>query len=154
MCIMVERILFVCHGNICRSPMAEFIAKDIASRRGMSDRFEFASCAISSEEIGNDIYPPVRKELAHRGVPFESRSARRFTDDDYAYYDRIFVMDDWNLDAMMYMTVDDPDDKVRKMLSVIGEDGDVSDPWYTGRFPETFDLLHGACSALIDSYRH
>lgn len=147
-----ERILFVCHGNICRSPMAEFIAKDIVSKRGLSDRFEIASCATSNEEIGNDTYPPARRELAHRGVPYSRREARRFTDQDYSHYDRIYVMDRRNLDAVMYMTGGDPDGKVRMMLSVLGRDEDVSDPWYTGRFPATFDLLHEACSALIDSY--
>lgn len=149
---MTERILFVCHGNICRSPMAEFIAKDIVERRGLSDRFEISSCATSNEEIGHDTYPQAKKELAYRGVPYTKREARRFTDSDYAYYDRIYVMDGRNMDSMMYMTDGDPDGKVAMLLSVLGRDEDVSDPWYTGRFPATFDLLHEACTALIDSY--
>ena len=149
---MVERILFVCHGNICRSPMAEFIAKDIVSKRGLSDRFEIASCATSNEEIGNDTYPQARKELQYRGVPFTKRAARRFTDHDYQYYDRIYVMDGRNLSSIMYMTDDDPDKKVSMLLSVLGRNEDVPDPWYTGRFPATFDLLYEACTAVIDSY--
>lgn len=148
----MTRILFVCHGNICRSPMAEFIAKDIVSKKGLSDRFEIASCATSNEEIGNDTYPQARKELQYRGVPFTKREARRFTDSDYRYYDRIYCMDHRNLDALMYMTDGDPDGKIALMLSVLGRQEDVSDPWYTGRFPATFDLLYDACSALIDSY--
>lgn len=147
----VGSILFVCHGNICRSPMAEFVAKDIASRRGVADRFEIASCATSTEEIGKDTYLPVKRELERRGVPYTHRKARRFTQADYDDYDLIVVMDCWNMDSIMRYTDDDPKDKVRMMTSFLGMSTDVDDPWFTGLFSETFDLIHSACEAMFDS---
>ena len=142
-------ILFVCHGNICRSPMAEYIMKHIVSSKGISDLFDIASCATSCEEIGNDVYLPARAVLEENGISCGHRAARRFTADDYRHYDNIIVMDRRNLSAIMRMTDGDPDGKVTMMMSELGRDADVADPWYTGSFDITYDVLTEACTALL-----
>ena len=119
------RILFVCHGNICRSPMAEFIMKDAVRRRGLSDDFRIESCATSSEELGHDMYPPAKAELDRRGVPYDRRTARRMTSADYGNFDMIVAMDRWNLRNMRQFVGDDPDGTVTLMMSHAGEDREV-----------------------------
>ena len=145
------RILFVCHGNICRSPMAEFIMKDLVAKRGLSDGFRIESCATSTEELGCDIYPPAKRELDRRGVPYTRRSARQMTKADYRDHDMIIAMDRWNLRNMQRFVGDDPDGKVTLMMSHAGEDRDVDDPWYSGDFARTFDDIARACTCLLDS---
>ena len=145
------RILFVCHGNICRSPMAEFIMKDLVRKRGFSDRFEIESCATSTEELGNDIYPPAKRCLSSHGIPFERRSARQMTKADYDRYDIIIAMDSANIYNMRRFVGDDPDEKVSMMMSYCGKDKDVADPWYTGDFERTFDDISEACEGLLES---
>ena len=147
---MVTRILFVCHGNICRSPMAEFIMKKVIADRGLSEEFCIESCATSNEEIGNDIYPPAKDELRRHGVPFTKRCARRMTSADYDSYDYIVAMDYQNLRNMERFVNGDPAKKVSLMMSHAGEERGVADPWYTDDFSITFDDLYRACTGLLD----
>ena len=147
------RILFVCHGNICRSPMAEFVMKDAVRKRGLSDSFHIESCATSSEELGHDMYPPAKSELDRRGVPYERRKARRMTPADYGKFDMIVAMDRWNLRNMRPFVGDDPDNKVSLMMSHAGEDRDVDDPWYTGDFSKTYEDILRACECILDEMR-
>ena len=143
------RILFVCHGNICRSPMAEFVMKDLVRRKGLEDSYLIESCATSSEELGHDMYPPAKDELDRRGVPYERRSARRMTRDDYGRFDMIVAMDRQNLRNLLPFVGEDPERKVSLMLSHAGEDRGVADPWYTGDFSATYrDVLRG-CEGIL-----
>lgn len=144
------RILFVCHGNICRSPMAEFIMKDMVSKRNLKD-FHIESCATSTEELGNDLYPPAKRCLSSHGIPFEHRSARQMTSKDYDRFDMIIAMDSWNIRNMRYFVNGDPERKVSLMMSHCGKDGDVDDPWYSGDFETTYNDITEACGALLDS---
>lgn len=141
------KILFICHGNICRSPMAEFILKDLALKAGVSDRFETASAAVSREEIGNPVYPPARRELARHGISCAGKTARQVTRADYDYYDRIYYMDRSNARYLERMLPVDRD-KIRPLLPQ-----DVADPWYTGDFEATWtDLLEG-CQKILEEFR-
>ena len=143
------RILFVCHGNICRSPMAEFVMKDIVSRHGLAEMYQIESCATSSEELGHDMYPPAKEELRRRGVPFVRRSARRMTEEDYGRFDMIVAMDRENLRNMHRFVGNDPEGKVSLLMSHAGEDRGVDDPWYTGDFSATYrDVVRG-CEAIL-----
>ena len=144
------RILFVCHGNICRSPMAEFIMKDMVRGRGLAGKYHIESCATSTEEIGCDIYPPAKRCLSSHGIPFEHRSARQMTSDDYGSYDMIIAMDTVNLRNMRRFVGDDPEKKVSLMMDHCGRGGDVADPWYTGDFERTYDDISEACEGLLD----
>ena len=147
-------ILFVCHGNICRSPMAEFILKDLVRTRGLEGRFRIASAAVSAEELGNPIYPPARRCLSRHGIPFDpDKRARRVVPEDYGRFDRIICMDASNLRLIRRIIPDDPQGKIRLMMSYAGVSRDVADPWYTGDFEETFrDILTG-CEAMLDACR-
>lgn len=144
----MHRILFVCHGNICRSPMAEFIMKDIV-KDSERDDFFIESCATSTEEIGCDIYPPAKRVLREHGIAFESRMARQMTSDDYDRYDHIIAMDRNNIRNMSYFIRNDPENKVSLLMDEVGRHVDVADPWYTGDFERTFDDISEACNALF-----
>ena len=147
---MKKRILFVCHGNICRSPMAEFILKALVKARGLSDDYYIESAAVSTEEIGNGIYPPARRCLSQHGVWFDpSKTARQVTSSDYDRFDRIIVMDASNLRLIKRIIPSDPDGKIHLMMSYTGVGRDVADPWYTGDFEETFQDLLEACQAML-----
>ena len=144
----MHRILFVCHGNICRSPMAEFIMKDIVQRSGRDD-FIIGSCATSTEEIGCDIYPPAKRALDLHGIQYETRMARQMTSDDYDKHDLIIAMDRNNIRNMSRFIKGDPDGKVSLMMDEVGRHIDVADPWYTGDFERTYDDISEACQALF-----
>ena len=144
------RILFVCHGNICRSPMAEFVMKHLVAEAGLSDQFEIASAATSTEEIGNAVYPPARRKLAEHGIGCEGKTARQMTRDDYRYYDKVVAMDRNNLRNLRRMFGDDTEHKISLLMDHTRRPGDVADPWYTGDFEATWrDVLEG-CRGLLD----
>lgn len=130
--------------------MAEFIMKDLVSKRGLSDSFHIESCATSTEELGNDIYPPAKRCLSSHGIPFDHRSARQMTSDDYDSFDMIIAMDSNNLYNMRRFVSGDPGKKVSLMMEHCGKDRDVADPWYTGDFERTFSDITEACTALLD----
>ena len=147
------KILFVCHGNICRSPMAEFIMKDIVKKAGMDDQFHIESAATSTEEIGNSVYPPARRKLAEHGISCEGKTARQMTRSDYDRFDLLVGMDEWNIRNMKRIAGGDPDRKIFKMLDFTSRHGDVADPWYTGNFDATWrDCLEG-CEMIFQQYK-
>ena len=146
-------ILFVCHGNICRSPMAEFVLKDMVRRRGLEEQFHIESRATSSEEIwggrGNPVYPPARRMLAKHGISCDGKEAQRLTRVDYEDYDYIIGMDQENLRGMMRILGSDPAGKVSLLLDHTDRPGSVADPWYTGDFESTWrDVVEG-CTGLL-----
>ena len=146
----MTKILFVCHGNICRSPMAEFIMKDLAAKRGLGDRFEIASAATSSEEIGNPVYPPALRELAAHGIDCAGHSARRITAADYDKYDMIIGMDSENMRSMMRVFSNDPENKLSLLLDYTERGGEVSDPWYTDDFAAAWRDIYDGCLGLLE----
>ncbi len=146
------RIIFCCHGNICRSPMAEFIFKDKIRSRGLNEQFYVESAAVSTEEIGNSIYPPAKRCLNAHGIPFDkNKTARQITRADYDRFDLIICMDRMNLRWLKYIIPNDPAGKVRLMMSYAGQDRDVADPWYTGDFETTYRDLTEATGKLLEA---
>lgn len=147
------RILFLCHGNICRSPMAEFVMKHLVRERGEEARYYIESAAVSDEEYGNPIYPPARRCLSLHGVEFDkSRTARRVTAGDYERFDRIICMDHSNLRWLNHILPADPQNKIRLMMSYTGQDRDVVDPWYPPcDFEQTYRDILAACTAMLDN---
>lgn len=143
------KIMFVCHGNICRSPMAEIIMRDMIEKRGLSDKISVASSATSTEEIGNPVYPPARRELAKHSLSAEGKFSVQLTRSDYEKYDYFVGMDSRNILNMHRILDGDPDNKILKLLDLTDKGGDVADPWYTGEFSQTYsDCLLG-CEALL-----
>ena len=143
------RILFVCLGNICRSPMAEFVMKDLVSRHGLAREFEIASGATCSDELGNPVYPPVRKLLAERGISCAGKTARKITAEDYTRYDYIVGMDSNNMRNMLRIFGGDPDNKLSLLMDHTGDFRDVADPWYTRDFHATEQDVDRGCAALL-----
>lgn len=143
------RILFVCHGNICRSPMAEFVMKDLVEKSGVSDRFAIASAATSAEEIGNPVYPPARRELAKHGISCSGKTARQMTAADYGQYDLLIGMDSANLRNMRRICGGDPEGKIRLLMDFTDRPGEVADPWYTGDFETTWRDVSRGCRGLL-----
>jgi len=143
-------ILFVCHGNICRSPMAEFIMKDLVKKAGLRDRYEIASAATSWEELGSPVYPPARRELAARGISCAGKTARRMDKSDYARYDLLIGMEQVNLRNMQRICGGDPDRKMALLMSFAGSNEDIEDPWYSGRFSRVSAQIETGCRALMD----
>ena len=140
------KILFCCHGNICRSPMGEYVLKDMVSKAGVAEEFEIASAAVSREESGNPVYPPARRELQKHGIRCDGHAARQVTMADYHHYDRIYYMDASNKRWLDRMLPRDPD-KIRPLLS-----RDVADPWYTGDFAQTWaDIVEG-CRKIMEEF--
>ena len=143
------RVLFVCHGNICRSPMAEFVLKDMVKKRGIESDFEIRSRATSTEEIGNDIHPGTRRVLKKHGVPTFPRMAIQLTARDYSQYDYLIAMDHYNLRNIRRIVGEDTRQKVHLLLSFAGGSGDIADPWYTGDFDETYRDVVDGCRGLL-----
>ena len=146
--------MFVCHGNICRSPMAEFIFKRLIEERGVAREYFVSSSATSREEIwgniGNPVYPPARAELAKHGIGCDGKRAVQLTLDDYEKYDLFVGMDNRNIANMMRMLGGDPEGKIRKLMDIAGRGGDVSDPWYSDRFDVAYSDIYEGCLALLD----
>ena len=143
-------VLFVCHGNICRSPMAEFIMKDLVEKAGLADRFEIASAATSTEELGNPVYPPVRAVLAEHGIGCGGHAARQLTRADYGRWDLLIGMDRANLRNMARICGGDPDGKLRLLMEYAGEpDREVADPWYTRDFQAAWRDISAGCRGLL-----
>ncbi len=168
----IHKILFVCHGNICRSPMAEFVMKHIVRQAGLVDKFEIASAATSTEEIGNDVYPPVKQILYQEGIPCRGHHARQITEDDYCHFDYIVVMDSMNIRNLQRLLgsdivkvsdsvhtsensgeaneADNSTCKVTRLLDHTPTPGDIADPWYTRDFALTYRQVTEGCKALLD----
>ena len=147
------KIMFVCHGNICRSPMAEFIFKDMVAKRGLGDKFYIASSATSSEEIwggvGNPIYPPARAELERHGIPCAGKRAVRLEAQDADKYDIFVGMDSANIRNMHRILGASAGDKIHKLMDFTARGGDVSDPWYSDRFDIAYRDIYEGCEALF-----
>lgn len=144
------RILFICHGNICRSPMAEFVMKDLVLQAGLTEEFEIASAATSTEELGNPVYPPARRELAAHGISCRGHAARQLRRDDYPRYDLLIGMDSWNLRNMRRILGGDPDGKLHLLLDFADRPGqEIADPWYTGEFSATYRDILAGCQGLL-----
>ena len=150
--LSMTSILFVCHGNICRSPMAEFIFRDLCRQAGLEDRFRVASMAVSTEEIGNDIYPPAKETLRRHGIPFDRHCARRIDRASFDRYDLIVCADRSNIRAIERLF--GPSSKLSLMMHWDGEDRDVSDPWYTRDFDSAYRDIYAACQGLLAHLSH
>ena len=140
------KILFVCHGNICRSPMAEYVLKDMVKKAGLEDRFEIRSAAVSREELGNPVYPPARRELNSHGISCDGHRSRLVTKEDYRHFDRIYYMDSSNARFLAHMFPGDSG-KIRPLLS-----RDVADPWWTGRFADTWNDIVKGCDQILKEF--
>lgn len=156
----MTKILFICHGNICRSVMAEMMMKELCRQAGVEDAFEIASAAVSREEIGNDIYPPAKRKLREKGIPFDFHAARQVTRSDYAYYDYIICADRSNIHWLQRIIGEDTDHKVSLMMAwplanqkpeILNHNSvsDVSDPWYTGDFEAAYRDIDLSCKAIL-----
>ena len=149
----VKRIMFVCHGNICRSPMAEIIFKKMLSDAGREEDFEIVSRATSTEEIwngvGNPVYPPARRELAKHGLSCDGKYAEQIKKSDYARYDLFIAMDERNVVNMLRILGGDPDKKIGKLMEYTDRGGDVADPWYSGQFDVTYADIYDGCRGLF-----
>ena len=145
----MKSILFVCHGNICRSPMAEFVMKKLVADAGVADQFEIASAATSTEEIDNPVYPPARRILAEHGISCEGKTARQITRRDYEHYDYIVAMDINNLRNLQRVLGEDKQHKISLLLNYTDHPRDVADPWYTGNFEATWQDVNDGCRGLL-----
>lgn len=143
------KLLFVCLGNICRSPMAEFVMKDIVEKAGLTHLFEIASAATSMEEYGNPVYPPARRKLAEHGIDCAGKTSRQITKRDYDYYDYIVAMDQSNLRNLRRMLGEDTQGKISLLMDYTSRPADVADPWYTGNFQATWEDVNEGCKELL-----
>ena len=146
---MPIKVLFVCLGNICRSPMAEFIMKDIIKKEGLSQEFLIESAATSYEECGNPVYPPAVRELSKHGIGCSGKRARTMTKADYEKYDYIIGMEDRNITNIMRIVGSDPNKKVYKLMEFAGSQANIADPWYTGDFEGVFAQISEGCKGLL-----
>lgn len=146
-------ILFLCHGNICRSPMAEFVMKDKLDRAGLAGAVQVESAALHTDEIGSDIHRGTRKILERYNIPFAPRAAHLVRHEDYDRFDYIVGMDEYNRRDMMRLFGNDPEEKCSLLLDWVGLSRDVADPWYTGDFETTFDDVDAGCTALLEHFK-
>ena len=146
----MTRILFICLGNICRSPMAEFVMKDLVEKAGIAEKFEIASAATSAEEVGNPVYPPARQKLADHAISCVGKTARQMTRQDYDTYDYLVAMDRSNLRDMARFVGNDPLHKVSLLMSYTSTPHDVADPWFPGNFEDTWRDVLAGCTALLE----
>lgn len=144
------KILFVCHGNICRSPMSEFVLRDMVEKQGRSDEFFIRSCATSTEEIGNPVHYGTRRKLAEVGISCDGKTAVQMTRADYDKYDYIIAMEESNIRNIMRIIKSDPLNKVSLLLDFAGEHRGIADPWYTGDFDTTYKDVVKGCTALLE----
>lgn len=143
------KVLFICHGNICRSPMAEFVMKNLVQKAGLEKNFRIASAATSSEEIGNPVYPPAQRKLAEHGIRCDGHSARRLTKHDYEEYDLLIGMDQENLRNICRICGGDSGNKIHLLLDYTDHPGNVADPWYTDDFDATWRDVQDGCQGLL-----
>ena len=141
----MTKILFVCHGNICRSPMGEYVLKDMVAKAGLAHKFHIASAAVSREEIGNPVYPPARRELQKHGISCDGHAAHQITQREYEQYDRIYYMDRSNHRWLQRLLKDT--DKCFPLI-----DRDVADPWYTGDFTQTWNDVVEGCTKIMEEF--
>ena len=142
-------ILFVCLGNICRSPMAEFVFRDLVQKRGLGERFSVASAATSTEELGNPVHPGTRRRLEREGISTYGTTAVQLCRRDYQKYDYLIGMEQRNLRGMLRILGEDPEGKVRRLLDFTDSPRDIADPWYTGDFDRTYDDVLEGCQGLL-----
>ena len=143
----MTKILFICHGNICRSPMAEYVMKNLAKKR---EDIYVESKAVSTEEIGNPIYPPAARTLNKHSIPFGNHRARQIEKGDYNKFDYIIVMEEYNLPRLFRIIGSDPENKVSKLLDFTNTPGDIEDPWFTGNFEKVFEQITLGCKGLLE----
>lgn len=148
----MTKILFICTGNICRSPMAEFLFRKMAGERGRAHEFCVASAATSREELGNPVHPGTRAVLDKLGISTQEKRAVQMIKRDYQEYDYLIYMDDYNRRSIMRILGGDPDNKVYGLLDFTGRPGDIADPWYTGDFQKTYEDIREGCEALLDRF--
>ena len=148
------KILFVCHGNICRSPMAEFVMKHMVEQAGLTEHFQIASAATSTEEIGSPVYPPARRKLAEHGIGCAGKTARQLRREDYGLYDYLVGMDSANLRNMRRICGGDPEGKITLLLDHTDHPRDVADPWYTGDFEQTWQDVNEGCRGLLNAIQN
>lgn len=144
------RVLFICHGNICRSPMAEFIFRDLVERRGLGERFHIESAATSTEEIGSPVYPPARRELARHGLSCQGKTARQVRSRDYQRFDYLLCAEQYNIRNLRWIIPRDPAHKILRMLEFSPRPRDISDPWYTGNFELAYSDIVEGCESFLE----
>ncbi len=144
------RVVFVCHGNICRSPMGEFIFKDMVKKRGIEDRFEIWSVAASREELGNPVYPPAARRLKQAGIDCKGHCARQIAKNDYEKADYILAAESWNIRNIERVIGEDKDRKIFRLLDFSKKPRDIADPWYTNNFDTAFKDIFEGCESFLE----
>ena len=148
------RVMFICYGNICRSPMAEFVFRDMVEKKGLASSFFIASSATSTEEIGNPVHPGTRKKLRDYGIDTSGKYAVQLRYSDYQNYNYLIVMDEYNMINITRIIPSDPQQKIHKLLDFTQRGGDIADPWYTGNFDVTYDDVYEGCTCLLEHILH
>lgn len=149
----MTKILFVCYGNICRSPMAEYVMKDLVQKAGLEEQFEIASAATSTEELGNPVYPPAQRKLAEHGIGVAGKTSRQLKNSDYEEFDLLIGMDRGNLWSMYQICGGDYADKMHLLMEFTDRPGDIADPWYTDDFEATWKDVLAGCQGLMEYLR-